>query len=75
LPKAPFNGAYLLLCLFFRSFFLRLWVAIFRSLRFLPQGIQLSLNPYLRHIRGKYRFLSIAIPEADKFNNFFIKKS
>jgi hypothetical protein len=30
---------YLFLCLFFRSFFLRLWVAIFRSLRFLPQGI------------------------------------
>jgi hypothetical protein len=26
------------LCRFFRSFFLRLWVAIFRSLRFLPQG-------------------------------------
>jgi hypothetical protein len=29
---------YLFLCLFFRSFFLRLWVAIFLSLRFLPQG-------------------------------------
>ena len=33
-------GPYLFLCLFFLSFFLRLWVAIFRSLRFLPQGIQ-----------------------------------
>jgi hypothetical protein len=30
--------AHLFLCLFFLSFFLRLWVAIFRSFRFLPQG-------------------------------------
>jgi hypothetical protein len=29
---------YLFLCRFFLSFFLRLWVAIFLSLRFLPQG-------------------------------------
>jgi hypothetical protein len=30
------------LCLFFRSFFFRLWVAIFLSLRFLPQGTSAS---------------------------------
>ena len=35
-PAAAFF--HLLLCRFFLSFFLRLWVAIFRSLRFLPQG-------------------------------------
>jgi hypothetical protein len=38
------------LCLFFRSFFFRLWVAIFLSLRFLPQGT--SRSPLLRIIRG-----------------------
>jgi hypothetical protein len=37
LPQARHNG-YLFLCLFFLSFFFRLWVAIFLSLRFLPQG-------------------------------------
>jgi hypothetical protein len=34
------NADYFALCLFFRSFFLRLCVAIFLSLRFLPQGIK-----------------------------------
>jgi hypothetical protein len=33
---------YLFLCRFFLSFFLRLWVAIFLSLRFLPQGTSTS---------------------------------
>jgi hypothetical protein len=34
----PQKEHYLFLCRFFLSFFLRLWVAIFLSLRFLPQG-------------------------------------
>jgi hypothetical protein len=33
---------HLFLCLFFLSFFLRLWVAIFLNLRFLPQGTSMS---------------------------------
>jgi hypothetical protein len=36
----------LFLCLFFRNFFFRLWVAIFLNLRFLPQGT--SASPFLR---------------------------
>jgi hypothetical protein len=34
------------LCRFFLSFFLRLWVAIFLSLRFLPQGINPLLSAF-----------------------------
>jgi hypothetical protein len=47
--KRP-GGRYFFLCLFFRSFFLRLWVAILRSLRFLPQGT--SASPYQMYIQS-----------------------
>jgi hypothetical protein len=43
----------LFLCLFFRSFFLRLCVAIFRSFRFLPQGT--SSSPCGEDKSGKSR--------------------
>jgi hypothetical protein len=46
-PGRP-PGPYFFLCLFFRSFFLRLWVAILRNLRFLPQGT--SASPYKKYI-------------------------
>jgi hypothetical protein len=39
-PRTP--DRHLFLCLFFLSFFLRLWVAIFLNLRFLPQGTSMS---------------------------------
>jgi hypothetical protein len=40
--RRPAPDRHLFLCLFFLSFFLRLWVAIFLSLRFLPQGTSMS---------------------------------
>jgi len=42
----------LFLCLFFRSFFLRLWVAIFRSFRFLPQGTSALLYKVVLDTKG-----------------------
>jgi hypothetical protein len=48
-------GPYFFLCLFFRSFFLRLWVAILRSLRFLPQGTSASPCKKYVHFPGPLR--------------------